>query len=203
MTTRTSAPAAASATDPARFTPSALSEATRAASMSYAVISWPARATLRAIGRPIAPRPTHPTPVIAISPFRLASRAGGGWVCGVRGGRRPRRASGAASPDQVDHIAESVLVADVAGEHDVRDADRLGGGFDRTEHRDHAGQQLADDLGATDAQSPDRYVVGGDAALGDHPGRLGGEGAADHVDDGGGDVAGNGQAVVGVAAADQ
>ena len=45
--------------------------------------------------------------------------------------------------------------------------------------------------------------MGGDAALGDHPGRVRRQCGLDDLDDGGGDGAGDGQAVVGVAAAHQ
>src|SRR4029077_9938000 len=66
-----------------------------------------------------------------------------------------------------------------------------------------AGEQLADDLGAADAEAADRDVVGGDSAFGDDPRRAGGECSANDLDDRGGDGAGDGQAIVGVAAAHQ
>lgn len=55
---------------------------------------------------------------------------------------------------------------------------------------------MADDLGAADTEAPDRDIVGGDAALGDHPGGVRREGGLNHVDDGGGHGARDSQAVV-------
>ena len=115
--------------------------------------------------------------------------------------RRSRRCrSSGPSAEQVDHVGQGVLVADVAGEHDVGDADDLGQGLDGPEHRHQPGQQLAEDGGAADAQAAHGDVVGGDAALGDHPGRLGRHGAAHDLDDRGGHVPGDLQAGRGVAA---
>jgi hypothetical protein len=80
--------------------------------------------------------------------------------------------TGGPSAEEVDDVGQGVLVADVAGEHDVGRADDLGEGLDGPEHRHQAGQELAEDRRAADAQAADGDVVGGDAALGDDPGRA-------------------------------
>ena len=105
------------------------------------------------------------------------------------------------SGEEVDDVGEAVVVTDVAGEHDVGNTDGFGCRLDGAEHRHHAGEELADDLCAPDAEATDRDVMGGDAAFGDHPCRVRGECGLDDLDDRGGYVAGDGQAVVGVAAA--
>ena len=51
------------------------------------------------------------------------------------------------------------------------------------EHGDHAGQQLAEHLGAADPEAVDGHVVRGDAALGDDPGGPGVERGADDLGD--------------------
>src|SRR4029077_10022498 len=86
------------------------------------------------------------------------------------------------------------------GEYDVGGADGFGCRLDGAEDRHHAGEELADDLGAPDAEATDRDIVGGDAAFGDDPCRMRGERGLDHLDDRGGDGAGDGKAVVGGAA---
>src|SRR6266536_3111297 len=95
---------------------------------------------------------------------------------------------------------ERSVVADVAGEDDVGHADRPGRRVDRPEHRDHAGKQLAGHLGAADAQAVHRDVVRGDPALGDDPGGLRAQRLADGAGQGGGDAAGDREAVRPVAA---
>jgi hypothetical protein len=72
----------------------------------------------------------------------------------------------ATTPTDISHLAEPVddrrqggLVADVAGEHDIGDADRLGGGIKWAEDRHQAGEQLAEDLGPPDAEAADGHIV--------------------------------------------
>src|SRR6185312_12034029 len=132
----------------------------------------------------------HPTLVISAVSFCEW------WIERVGG-------NSSASGEKVDDLGEGVVVTDVAGEYDVGGADGFGCRLDGAEDRHHAGEQLADDLGAPDAEATDRDIVGGDAAFGDDPCRMRGERGLDHLDDGGGDGAGDGQAVVGVAAAKQ
>src|SRR4051794_3510084 len=107
MTTRTSAPVAACPMLAAGRTPSPARDAARSGSMSYAVTSYPARATHPAIGCPIAPSPTQPTRLINRPSFRDRRRSPPG----------PGRAS-RPTAEQVDHVGQGGLVADVAGEHD-------------------------------------------------------------------------------------
>ena len=57
-------------------------------------------------------------------------------------------------------------------------------------------------LGAADAQAVQGHVVGGDPALGDDPGGLGGQRVPDGLGQGSRDRAGDGQAAGGIAAAD-
>ena len=95
---------------------------------------------------------------------------------------------------------QRAVVADVAGEHHVRHADRLGGRVQRPEHRDHAREQLAGHLGAADAQPAAGHVVRGDPALGDDPGGPGGQRLADDPGQGRGHRAGDRQAAGRVAA---
>src|SRR4051794_883334 len=271
MTTRTSAPVAASPMPAAGRTPSPARDVARPGSMSYAVTSYPARAAHPAIGCPIAPSPTQPTRLISRpsspdrrrTPLRSArptsrpplrpsrrSPCAAARVCRrprpgtprptptgtpcagprlvlpctppgrtpgcrrwmrARPGRRrgrpervpvPGRASRPAA-EQVDHVGEGGLVADIAGEHDVRGADDLGECLDRLEHRHQAGQELAEDGRTPDAEAADGDVVGGDAALGDDPGGLGRHGAADDLDDGRGHLPGDLETGGGVGVAQQ
>src|SRR6476469_3336741 len=174
----------------AALTPSPARAAAFCGSISKAVTTCPAFATKDAMGAPMAPRPIHPTLVISAVSFCEW------WI--ERVGRNL-----SASGEEVDDLCEAVVVTDVAGEHDVRDTDGFGCRLDGAEDRHHAREQLADDLVAPDAEATDRDIVGGDAAFGDDPCRMRGECGLDHLDDRGGDGAGDGQAVVGVAAAEQ
>src|SRR6476646_6847070 len=174
----------------AALTPSPASAAAFFGSMSKAVTECPAFATNDAIGEPMAPRPIHPTFVIAAASFSL-------W-CGVSGvGAQESSASG----EEVDDVGEGVVVADVACEHHIGGADGFGCRLDGADDRHHAREQLADDLCAANAKAADRDVVGGDSAFGYHPGRVRGKGSANDLDDRSGHGTGDGQAVIGVATA--
>src|SRR4051794_22478007 len=141
MSTRTSPSVAASAMVAAALTPSPARADAFCGSMSKAVIVWPAFATNDAIGEPIAPRPIHPTLVMSEPSFC--------WWCGVSGvGAQALSAPG----EEVDDVGEGVVVADVAGEHHVGGADGFGCRLDGAEDRHHAGEQLADDFCAADAE---------------------------------------------------
>src|SRR4029077_7228418 len=190
MTTSTSASTAASLMVAAALTPSPARAAAFCGSISKAVTTCPAFATKDAMGEPMAPRPIHPTLVISAVSFCEW------WIERVGG-------NSSASGEKVDDLGEGVVVTDVAGEYDVGGADGFGCRLDGAEDRHHSGEQLADDLGAPDAEATDRDVVGGNAAFGDDPCRVRGECGLDDLDDRGGDVAGDGEAVVGVAAAHQ
>src|SRR6185312_5392766 len=171
INTSTSASAAASLMVAAALTPSPARAAALCGSMSKAVTVCPARATQLAMGAPMAPKPIHPTVVISAVFLLLVGWIEGGWL--------------SASGEHLDDVGQGVVVTDVAGEHDGGGANRFGGGFDGPEHRDHAGQELADDLGAPNSEPSDGDVVGGDAALRDHPGGMRCQGGLDHLDDGG------------------
>src|SRR5258705_1490023 len=170
MTTSTSAATAASLMVVAAFTSPARAAAF-CGSISKAVTACPALATKDAMGEPMAPSPIHPTLVISAVSFCEW------WI------ERFRRRWSSASSEEVDDVGKGVVVADVAGEHHVGGADSFGCRIDGTEDRHHAGEQLADDLCAADAEAADRDVVGGDSALGDDPSRVRGNCSADDLDD--------------------
>ena len=65
---------------------------------------------------------------------------------------------------EVDDVGEGVVVTNVADENHVGGADGFWCRLDGTEDRHHAGEQLADDLCAADAEAADRDIVGGDSA---------------------------------------
>ena len=110
----------------------------------------------------MAPRPIHPTLVISAVFLLLVA-----WI--------ERGCALSASREEADDVGEGVVAADVAGEHDVGGTDGFGCRLDGAEDRHNAGEQLADDLRAADAEAADRDVVGGDSAFGDDPCRVCGE----------------------------
>src|SRR5699024_4732870 len=103
----------------------------------------------------------------------------------------------------VDDIGQGLRPADVAGEDDVGHAEDLLGSLLGGEQGDLPGPELALDAGAADPEAVRGDLVGGDAALGDHPGGPGGAHLLDDLDHGVGDAAGDVEGFGGVVGAHQ